>query len=123
MSIVLKVCGAAVICVALAAVGLYALTNPGVVKKLEGRRSGPASPESAKGTTRPQPLDTSYPLFSTVGFETAGFGTANKFTGPIADRGSIQQVCEEIGTRARRGIEICMNELRSIPRDDPGQLV
>ena len=121
MSTVFKACGAA-ICVALTSAGLFALMNPAPWKGLEGKKTGPRR-ESAKQTDSRRVLNPGYPLFSTVGFETAGFGTANKFTGPIADRGSIEQVCEAIGSRAKRGIDIFMNELRAIPRDDPSQLV
>ena len=78
--------------------------NPGPGKGLEGKEAGPRR-ESAKQADSRRVLNPGYPRFSTVGFETAGFGTANKFTGPIADRGSIEQVCEAIGSRAKRGID------------------
>ncbi len=65
--------------------------------------------------------DFGYPLFTAIGFETAGFGTANGFTGPIEDRGSIEQVCDAISTRARRGISACLEELRSISKVDPAR--
>src|SRR5262249_46232624 len=41
--------------------------------------------------------------------------------GPIDDRASIEQVCTAIATRAQRGIDECLAELNSIPRDDPGR--
>ena len=59
----------------------------------------------------------SFPPFGAGGFETGGYGTAALFTGPIADRGSIEQVREAFATRARRGIADRLAELETIPRD------
>ncbi len=59
----------------------------------------------------------SIPPFGAGGFEMAGYGTAAMFTGPIADRGSIEQVREAFATRGRRGIADRMAELDRMPRD------
>ena len=46
-----------------------------------------------------------------------GIGTAARFTGPIADRGSIEQVREAYRDPGRRGIADRLAELETIPRD------
>ena len=76
-------------------------------------RGGPASlSPGAPGASVP-----SIPPFGAGGFETAGYGTAAMFTGPIADRGSIEQVREAFATRGRRGIADGLAELARMPRD------
>ncbi len=76
-------------------------------------RGGPASTATgASNRSRP-----SFPPFGAGGFETAGFGTAARFTGPIGDRGSIEQLREAYATRARRGMADRLAELETIPRD------
>ncbi len=80
-------------------------------------RGGPASLSTgAPGASVP-----SFPPFGAGKFEMAGYGTAATFTGPIADRGSIEQVREAFATRGRRGIAKVRAELDTIPRqaDDP----
>ena len=58
----------------------------------------------------------SIPPFGAGGFETGGYGAASLFTGPIADRGSIEQVREAFATRGRRGIANLLADLETIPR-------
>jgi FG-GAP-like repeat/ASPIC and UnbV len=71
---------------------------------------------------RPQqsipPID-AFPRFSSVGFETAGFAAACRFTGPIADRGSIDQVREAARGRVARGLDELNSALKSIPANSP----
>ena len=45
------------------------------------------------------------------------------FTGPIADRGSIEQVREAFATRSRRGIADRLAELEAIPRGCPRSVI
>ncbi len=60
-----------------------------------------------------------FPRFGAGGFETGGYATAALFTGPIADRGSIEQLRAAYATRGRRGIADRLAELETIPRDAP----
>ncbi len=60
-----------------------------------------------------------FPLFGAGGFETGGYGTASMFTGPVADRGSIEQVRAAFATRSRRGIADRLAELETIPEGAP----
>ena len=43
------------------------------------------------------------PLFSSGGFDLAGYPTACRFTGPIQDRGSLDQTRDAIRSRSQRG--------------------
>jgi hypothetical protein len=130
---VLKVLAAVIFCVGLAGGASLALTDPAFGKSL-GAFFGNISawmPASAGGsptglsatatTTSPAPAGFALPLFGAGGFETGGFSTAGRFTGPIADRGSIEQMREAIATRAQRGIDASLAELRSIPKGDPAR--
>jgi hypothetical protein len=74
------------------------------------------SPSSATGAGAASP---SFPIFGAGGFETAGYGTAALFTGPIQDRGSIEQLRDAFATRSRRGIDDRRSELGSIRRGAP----
>jgi tetratricopeptide (TPR) repeat protein len=81
----------------------------------EADRTDPrASSGSESGASIP-----SFPLFGAGGFETAGYGTAGRFTGPIQDRGSIEQLRDAFASRARRGIAELLSELGTIPRGTP----
>ena len=64
-----------------------------------------------------------FPRFGAGGFETGGYSTAAQFTGPIADRGSIEQVRSAFATRGPRGIADRMAELETIPRDEPDPML
>jgi hypothetical protein len=59
------------------------------------------------------------PRFRAGGFETGGYSTAAEFTGPIADRSSIAQLCAAFATRGRRGIAGAMAALETTPHDAP----
>jgi hypothetical protein len=61
----------------------------------------------------------SFPLFSSTGFETGGFAAACRFTGPVADRGSLAQVKEAVQGRVRRGLDELNSALRSMPPESP----
>ena len=123
----------AALSIALAGMILVAVARPRIVRGLEGLIGGHAArmqPSTADPVgghpgvteTRAATLQGfTYPLFTAVGFETAGFGTANGFTGQIEDRGSIEQVCGAIDTPAQRGIAACSEELRSMSRVGPAQ--
>ena len=70
----------------------------------------------------PEPVD-SFPLFSSKGFETAGFATAARYTGAIEDRASLAQVRDAVKGRARRGIEDLTKKLASIAPDSPDRAI
>jgi tetratricopeptide (TPR) repeat protein len=89
--------------------GLGAESSPG------RRPVGPGGPRWVKASSSMPSL----PLFGSGGFESAGYGTAARFTGPIADRGSIEQLCAAYASRARRGIAEQTTELAAIPLDAP----
>ncbi len=81
--------------------------QPGVGKNSRLPRGSTSHPLAGAAAIAAPPSgasDLMFPLFSAGGFETGGFGTANRFTGPIADRGSLAEVCKAIGTRAQRGV-------------------
>jgi hypothetical protein len=80
--------------------------------------TGRGAASSADTGDRSSPF-VSVPRFGAGGFETAGFGTAGRFTGPIEDRGSIEQLRAAIATRARRGIANRLAELETIPPTAP----
>jgi hypothetical protein len=130
----LKVSAVAIFCIGLAGIGVIALSDPDVVTRLgkltgEGstRFRGPSArttreqPIAANGKGPTAPQQAEFPLFSANNFETGGFGTANRFMGPVQDRGSIEEVCGVISKRAQRGIEECLEEIRSIPKGDSSQ--
>jgi hypothetical protein len=56
-------------------------------------------------------------LFSARGFESAGFWAACRYTGTIADRGSLDQVRDAVRGRASRGIDELCSTLRSVAPD------
>ncbi len=129
MRMPLKVLSMAGLCVVLAGLGSLLLSDPQSMQKLgalvrndRARKSrsqpGPTGPPSATGPSS-RASDTSFPLFSAGTFENAGFGAAIHFGAPVADRGSIEDVCTAIRTRAQRGIDACLEDLRAIPSDDP----
>ena len=74
--------------------------------------AGPAGRRIGAASASP-----SFPRFGAGGFETGGYTTAAHFTGPIADRGSIEQVREAYAARGRRGIADRLAQLEAIPRE------
>ncbi|MDB5348988.1 MAG: hypothetical protein JWN86_235 [Planctomycetota bacterium] len=107
-------------CFGLAGLAVFALTDPTMSKALEKAiRSNPACEPSVAPVSiearpdAPSRSDPSVPLFSDEGFENAGFGTACRFTGPIQDRSSLDQVRDAIRVRAKRGIAEQLEILRS----------
>jgi hypothetical protein len=110
------------LCVAAAGLGSMVLADAKssvrigqAVKWISGRiRSFAAGSTSLRPKSNAPPMD-AFPMFSSVGFETVGFAAACRFTGPIADRGSLEQV--KIANRARvgRGLDELNSGLRSIP--------
>jgi hypothetical protein len=135
MRMLLRVVSVAGLCIVLAGLGLLALTDPQTMQKLgslagsEGGRNSHSriritSREAASATANaPQPpgSDPNFPLFSAGTFENAGFGAAMHFAEPVADRSSIDAVCKAIKTRAQRGIDAYLEDLRSIRSDDPNR--
>jgi hypothetical protein len=105
-----------------AAVVLTAPETLDAVRRLGGPRPGhgSASPARASSPAVAAP-DTgpSFPIFGAGGFETGGYAAATLFTGPIPDRGSIEQVRDAFATRSRRGLADCLAALRAIPRGAP----
>jgi predicted amidohydrolase YtcJ len=108
-------------CAAVSGVAAVVLTDPESAKAtdrvLRRALSWNASRSSNQGHTPSEPRNSPeppFPLFSTSGFENAGYPTACRFTGPIEDRSSIAQVREAIRTRAQRGADELRSKLRSI---------
>ena len=79
------------------------------------RSRGGSAPPSARGSSGSLPA---FPLFGAGEFETGGYGTATRFTGPIVDRGSIEQVRAAFAARSR-GIADRLAELQAIPEGVP----
>jgi hypothetical protein len=130
-----------VVCAAVAGAAVFALTSPkfgAAIERGAGRghgrgpsgteprvlprpvepESGPTAAERAR-LAEPAPADPQFPLFSTAGFETAGYPTACRYTGPIRDRSSLEQVRAALKGRARRGIDERLAELRSVAPGSP----
>jgi hypothetical protein len=129
MQTVFRIVSLGILCVLLSALGVFVLTDPDWVKELghvlgeESRKHGGershvvSRPVSVLASRRAAtPSREKFPLFTTYGFENGGFSTANEFTGPIDDRGSLASVCAALETRADRGIQSCLEELGSIPQ-------
>jgi hypothetical protein len=117
---------AASFCLALAVGAVFVLLDPTsnatidrVVKWSTSRMPSFSSGPAPIQRTKAAPPADSFPLFSTAGFETAGYPTASRYTGPIADRGSLEQVRQAIKGRAQRGIDDLNAKLRSIPQNAP----
>src|SRR5262245_44445850 len=95
-------------CLALAVGGSILLTDPQASVTIDhavrwGLRHIPSRSAGGKDSAAPQTAEP-FPLFSSRGFETAGFGTAGRYTGTIVDRGSLAQVRAAVKGRAQRGI-------------------
>ncbi len=134
MRMLLRLTLAGCICLVLSTLGVLALSQPETVARLGklavalgGEHDGAGSrwmPATANAGSEPSPSqEFRFPLFTTEGFENAGFGTATRFTGPIADRSSLADVRAAIATRSERGIRACLEELRSVPDGVPDQAV
>ncbi len=98
------------------------LTTPRAQRTIPGQggwmqAAALASPDPRRGT--PRGSSPAFPIFSAGGFETAGYSTAARFTGPIQDRGSIEQVRDAFATRSQRGLADRLAELGAIPREGP----
>ncbi|MFI5454109.1 MAG: CRTAC1 family protein [Isosphaerales bacterium] len=117
-----------IVCAASAVAAVAMLTDPNysaAIERMIKGASGRGSSASA-GLTRPHPgeappSERAFPLFSTSGFENAGYPTACRYTGPIQDRSSLEQIREAIKGRAQRGKDELLSQLRSIPPDSPDQ--
>src|SRR5258708_1010701 len=113
-------------CAAVAGATVFALTNPLVGAAIEKaiRRQpvyNPNSDTNSPGNLLGQspPSNPSLPLFSDEGFENGGFGTACRYTGLIRDRRSLDETRDAIRSRAKRGIEDQLSQLRAISSDSP----
>jgi FG-GAP-like repeat/ASPIC and UnbV len=114
---------AALVCVTLAAGGAILLGDPknnaAIDRAVRWGSGHPASSPSSGHPAEATPSADAFPLFSSEGFETAGFATAGRYTGTIADGASLEQVREAVRSRARRGINELSSELRSVAADSP----
>jgi hypothetical protein len=114
------------LCVVVAGLGSLVLADAKASARIEeavrwiSRRIPSFSTSATASRIKPNrpPID-SIPMFSSTGFETGGFAAAGRFTGPIADRGSLAQVKEAALGRVRRGLDELNSALRSIPPDSP----
>ncbi len=117
---------AVILCVAAAGVVVVVLLDPKSSAPIErtirwGSKHMPSfspAPARTKRSNDRAPNE-SFPLFSSSGFENAGYPTAARYTGAIADRGSLPQVKAAIKGRAQRGIDELNKTLDSIPADSP----
>lgn len=105
---------------ALALAGVFVVAKPGhrssIERLIKGQQredgASTASQDLAKIPKGVDP-DPSFPLFGSGGFETGGFPTAGRFTGPVKDRGSVDQVRESIRQRVPRGKAALTAEIRA----------
>jgi hypothetical protein len=114
------------LCVVVAGLGSLVLADAKASARIEeavrwiSRRIPSFSTSATASRIKPnRPAIDSIPMFSSTGFETGGFAAASRFTGPIADRGSLAQVKEAAQGRVRRGLDELNSALRSIPPDSP----
>ena len=117
---------AGLLCVAAAGLGSLVLADPSKSARIEQTVKWVSSrlPSLSRSSVAPRPQQTlpsvdSFPSFSSFGFETGGFAAACRFTGPIADRGSLEQVRVAVRGRVRRGFDELDSKLRSIPPNSP----
>jgi FG-GAP-like repeat/ASPIC and UnbV len=120
---------AGLLCAAVACVAVVWLANPKPVDTMMGAVKWawswvPSFSANARSATPAAPARTvdSFPIFSVAGIENAGYPAARQYTGPIADRSSIEQLRAAYGSRGRRGIDDLLSKLRSIPPDDPARV-
>lgn len=103
--------------VTLAFAGVFVVSKPGhrdsIQHLLSGSKNGDLSTADSDDLTGVNGGNTAFPMFSAGGFETGGFPTAGRFTGPVEDRHSLDQVRESIRQRVRRGKEALTAEIRA----------
>src|SRR5262245_43168946 len=105
-----KIGSAGIICAGLAVGGTVLLSDPQTAAAIHKavswgpRRSQLSSSHVHKAVPSPSSAQV-FPLFSSKGFETAGFATAGRYMGKIDDRGSLEQVRAAVRTRAERGMK------------------
>lgn len=107
-------------CVVAAGVAVVALTSPksdsshdtgaAVTKNDAQITVAPTDPSTAK-KDRPGML---IPYFSSGLFDSAGYTTACRYTPPIQDRSSLDQVREAVKGRTSRGTELLLADLRAL---------
>jgi len=115
-----------IMCAASAVAAVAILTDPNygaAIERMIKGASGRGSSVSA-GLPGPHPGETPlseppFPLFSTSGFENAGYPTACRYTGPIQDPSSLEQIREAIKGRAQRGKDELLAQLRAISPNSP----
>ena len=104
------------LCLAIAIVAVLALTGLARFAPFDRFMKGAVGGARSIDLGRKAENDVSsldFPLFSSQGFENAGYPTASRFTGLIEDSGSLKQVQDAIRSRARRGIEFLLAQLRA----------
>lgn len=67
----------------------------------------------------PEPTPARFPLFSAATFESAGYGTAVSYTGPIRDRANLDEQRDAIQARVPYGVKSRQADLQSIPPGVP----
>ncbi len=126
MRVVLRFGLVGLFCVGLAVAVVVGLTQPEISKTIQEMvdRQAREPVVEADETIAPEALDRAlnsppFPLFSTGGFESAGYPTAGRYMAPIADRSSLEEIQRAVSGRARRGIAELSAELNGIPRLAP----
>jgi hypothetical protein len=66
--------------------------------------------------------DAEVPPFSDITFDDSGYATAIRFSGPIADAGSLEAVGRSVAGRAGRGIAYLKAKLDALPAGSPASL-
>ena len=114
------------LCVAAAGLGALVLADAQTSARLEqaarwisGRIPSFSTHSAARRPQQNTPPIDAFPMFSSGGFETGGFAAACRFTPPIADRGSIEQVKAAAKGRVRSGLDELKSKLGSIPASSP----
>jgi hypothetical protein len=109
-------------CLVVAGAGALVIADPSNIATIDrafkwGASHMPRPAPRAGDTPRREPPTTmeSFPLFSSAGFETGGFAAACRYTGPIADRSSLDLVKAAVKVRAKRGMEDLNARLGAMP--------
>jgi hypothetical protein len=121
-----RACKAALIgaaLVALAVAAAIALTDPQPTS-LPSRAAGWLAsrtwrPSSGPPAAPPAPRDEAVPIFSDIAFDESGYAAAIRFSAPIADARSLEQVGASVVGRARRGLAYLDAKLAALAPGDP----
>ena len=107
---------AALVSAAVAIPCVWILTDPDRGKSMSASRAARASAPSAEPSPASQ-SDPRAPLFSESLIDDNGYSSALRYSGPIADRGSLPQCYASAAGRAQRGMADLQSQLDQLTKD------